>query len=108
MAINPKAASELNIFTDDVGDATSPPDFMNSFIYHIASTSCCCFFCCRFTNLKYTFMTLIRPAETCSHPERPKTGLQRYAETLKEQAETWRDVGKAYKELLNLSTENLV
>ena len=29
MAINPKATSELDIFNDDVGDATSPPDFMN-------------------------------------------------------------------------------
>ena len=29
MAIYPKAASELNIFNDDVGDATSPPDFIN-------------------------------------------------------------------------------
>ena len=28
MAIYPKATSELNIFNDDDGDATSPPDFM--------------------------------------------------------------------------------
>ena len=30
MAIYPKATSELNIFNDDVGDAKSPPDFMNT------------------------------------------------------------------------------
>ena len=40
--------------------------------------------------------TLIRPAVTCNHWERPKAGLQRYAETLretlKEQAMTWRDL----------------
>ena len=28
MAIYPKATSKLNIFSDDVGDARSPPDFM--------------------------------------------------------------------------------
>ena len=30
MAIYPKATSELNIYNDDVGDATSPPDFINT------------------------------------------------------------------------------
>ena len=30
MAIYPKATSELNIFNDDVGDAISPPDFINT------------------------------------------------------------------------------
>ena len=30
MAIYPKATSVLNIYNDDVGDATSPPDFMNT------------------------------------------------------------------------------
>ena len=29
MAIYPKATSKLNIFNDDVGDAKSPPDFIN-------------------------------------------------------------------------------
>ena len=30
MAIYPKATSESNILDDDVGDAKSPPDFMNT------------------------------------------------------------------------------
>ena len=30
MAIYPKATSVLNIYNDDVGDATSPPDFINT------------------------------------------------------------------------------
>ena len=39
MAIYPKAASELNIFNDDVGDAISPPDFFSLYQSFLVSTN---------------------------------------------------------------------